>query len=126
MQKLISAGHAMLVSRDEVIFASGDVSDGAYILLEGEVCLALMNEDGTSLWARTLVPGAVFGLAAAIQGESQLMCAIAKEDSALCFVRRDALVESMRTDTALGNEVLRMMSLEVIDARRKLAMLGRR
>jgi hypothetical protein len=66
----------------------------------------------------------MFGLPSAINGNTQMLCAATEEDSALVFVERETLLEAMRTDTALGNEILRLMSLELIDARRKMAMLN--
>jgi CRP-like cAMP-binding protein len=123
-EKLISVGQPMIAPRSSVLFTSGDTSEGAYVLISGAVTIALLNEDGVTLWIRRLVPGSIFGVAAAINGNSQILWAITDEDSELVFVERDTMLEAMRTDTALGNEIVRAMSLEVIDARRKLAMLN--
>jgi CRP-like cAMP-binding protein len=123
-EKLMGVGHPMLAPRASVLFTSGDTSEGAYLITSGAVALALMNEDGVTLWTRRLAPGSVFGLAAAISGNSQVLCAVTDEDSSLVFIERETLLHSMRTDTALGNEILRQMSLELIDVRRKMAMLN--
>jgi CRP-like cAMP-binding protein len=123
-EKLISVGQPMLAPRSSVLFTSGDTSEGAYVLISGAVAIALLNEEGVTLWIRRLVAGSIFGVAAAIRGNSQVLWAITDEDSELVFVDRETLLETMRTDYSVGNEILRLMSLEVIDARRKLAMLN--
>jgi CRP-like cAMP-binding protein len=123
-EKLISVGQPMLAPHASVLSTSGDTSEGAYVVTSGAVALALMSVDGVTLWTRRLVPGSVFGLAAAINGNSQTLGAVADEDSSLVFVERARLLHAMRTDTVLGNEILGQMSLELIGVRRKMAMLN--
>ena len=123
-EKLIALGHPMLAPSASVLFRSGDTSDGAYLLVAGRVDLSLLNREGTTLWSRQLESGSLFGLAAAIKGSCQELCACTDADSSLVFVQRESLLQMMRSDLSVGNEVLRLMSLELIDARRKLAMFN--
>ncbi|MGH9524243.1 MAG: cyclic nucleotide-binding domain-containing protein, partial [Terriglobales bacterium] len=96
IERLAEAGQSMFVPRASVIFTPGDTAEGAYVIMSGRVRLAIAPDNRAPVWSRTLVPGSVFGLAAAINGNTQILSATAEEDSVLIFVERSALIAAMR------------------------------
>ena len=67
--------------------------------------------------------GAVLALSSAIANERQVLSATTLDEAQMAFIPREKLGKLMQDHPAIGHELVRLLSEEVNDARRKLAML---
>ncbi len=77
--------HELLIKAGEVIYAQGDVSDGAYIIIEGRVKIS-RDEAGDVHAIATLDAGALLGEVGAIEESPRSVTATAITESKLFFI----------------------------------------
>ncbi|MGE5516671.1 MAG: cyclic nucleotide-binding domain-containing protein [Bacteroidota bacterium] len=77
------------VANGHTVFAQGDVSDAAFIIVSGRVIL-FQNHDGHRIEVGTVGPGDIFGEMAVLDGGSRNATAVATEDCVLTRVPQAA------------------------------------
>ena len=76
-----------------------------YIVLEGRVTIAVNNKI-----VEKLVPGGVFGEMALVDQAPRAASAIARTDCALLSMNRQALIELVKSDAAVGMAMMRCVA----------------
>jgi CRP/FNR family transcriptional regulator, cyclic AMP receptor protein len=117
-------GRLMIAPPRSVILDANVPSEGAYLVTSGRVRLSLLNEDGTSLWSRTVGEGAILGLPSAIAREPQSIKAEALQPTELAFIEREKLAKLVKDNPAIGSEVVALLSAELVEVRRKWSMFA--
>ena len=110
-------------SAGAVVFEQGQNADGAYVLLEGKTCLSLLDASSQPIWSKIVGTGAIIGLPSSVSGQPYSLRATTLEPSRLAFVSREKVAEIMRRDPVMASEILRVLSDELIDLRKKMSML---
>lgn len=121
--KLEALGMPLAQPKGAVLFDQGQPGTGAYILKSGAACLALLNHQGAPVWSRVVRPGAILGLPSTIGDTPYSLRATALESVELVFIPKRQVMEVMRQDPTLGTALLRILSDELVDLRRKLSLL---
>lgn len=116
-------GAVVEVGAGSVLYQQGQRALGAYFLCEGAVAVSLHGVDGSSLWSRTLRPGSVMGIPATLMQEEHELTALALQRSVTWYLDQSTLAAAMQKDPAVAGEVLSILSYEVAELRRKIAML---
>jgi CRP-like cAMP-binding protein len=119
-------GQPLLVPRGSVVFDADEPADGAYIVRSGLVAVLLLNENGDSIWSRTVPEYGIVGLSAAIGRHMHCVRALASVDSELIFIPTATLARVISEQADLGSQVLAVIADELGDLRRKATMLNGR
>ena len=117
------------------IFKEGDEGDGVYLLKNGQVEISGLLADAARHVYSQVRPGEIFGEMAVLENKPRSACAIAKLDSVVYFVPREAMLQAVENSPALAMALLREISnrlrefnrqylIEVLQAER-LTILGR-
>src|SRR4051794_26798680 len=107
-------GAVMRVPKDAVILQAGEQADGIYIVRSGKVDVQLLNAFGTAVWSRRVSEYAILGLPSAMGNRPLAVHAVANEPCELVFVPCEVVREVIRNDTALGSQLLLLISAELI------------
>ncbi len=117
-------GAVMRVPKGAVIFQCGERADGIYIVRSGGVEVQLLNGIGAAVWSRRVSEYTILGLPSAVGNRPHAVHAVAKEPCELVFVPCDVLRDVIQKNTALGSQLLLLISAELTDIRKKAAMLN--
>lgn len=99
--------------KDVILFHKGDVADGFYATVFGQVKLALTSPQFTEKVVRIVGPGESFGEAMAFLDRPYAVYAQALTDSLILFVPRRAVFALMEHDAAFARKMIAGMSLRL-------------
>jgi CRP-like cAMP-binding protein len=116
-EQLRGVGTPVAKERGAVLFRAGQAPRGAFVLRTGQLRLTLSST--SELYpARTVGPGSVVGLPATFSGEPYSLTAEATQDCTLDFVPRRKLLELLRSNPAVGFQIVRILSEEIFQMRK--------
>jgi CRP-like cAMP-binding protein len=99
--------------RGEVIFHAGDPGDALFIIVSGEVKIALPSETGDEAIIATLRPGDVFGELALLDGAARSATASALAVTEAVVLPRDRFRELIATEPAVRDALLASLAAEL-------------
>ena len=111
----------MTEPKGAVLFRRGEPSIGVFLVRKGSVSLRLESEEGETIWDRTAARDAIVGLPATLSGGRYSLTALTLEESELAFVDRQAMIELVRSNPAIGLEIVHALGEEVVQMREILA-----
>lgn len=123
VNRLLEIGDAQEKPAGAIIFEQGQNPDGAYVVLGGRTCLTLLDAASQPIWSKIVGTGAVLGLPSSVSGQPYSLRATTLEPVQLSFVARDKVTSLMRKDPVTAAEILRVLSDELIDLRKKMSTL---
>ena len=124
--KLLEIGATSDFSAGATVFDQGQTPAGAYVVVAGRTCLTLLDAGAQPIWSRIVGAGSILGLPSSVSGQPYSLRATTLEPSRLAFVSRASVTDLMRNDPVLAAEILRVLSDELIDLRKKMSMLRSR
>jgi CRP-like cAMP-binding protein len=99
--------------RGEIIFHAGDPGDALFIIVSGEVKIALPSEEGDEAILATLGPGDVFGELALLDGAPRSATASALVATEAVILPRDRFRELVATEPAVRDTLLDSLAGEL-------------
>lgn len=114
-------GTAVVAPSGAILFDQGQPGAGVYVLKSGSASLCLLNSEGATVWSRIVGVGAILGLPSTIGGTPYSLRATVIESVEVVFIPKERLIEVMHQDPALASALLKILSDELIDLRRKLS-----
>lgn len=124
--KLLEIGATREFAVGATVFDQGQTPAGAYVVVAGRICLTLLDEGDKPIWSRIVDAGSILGLPSSVSGQPYSLRATTLEPSRLAFVSRTTVTDLVRSDPMLAAEILRVLSDELIDLRKKMSMLRSR
>ena len=108
---------ALLQSRQysggEIIFHTGDLGNGLYVIRKGGVAIRLISPAGKEVILTLLGRGDVFGELALLDGEPRSADAVAREETQLLLLPREAFLHYLRERRELAMQLLVSLSQRV-------------
>lgn len=104
---------AQAYSRGQALFHEGWPAESLFIVHSGRVRVFRTWKNGDEQVLRLLGPGEIVGYRPLFANEPYGASAVAIEDSSICVVPRDAVIERLREDPALALEMLAKLSREL-------------
>ena len=108
-----------------VLFRRNEPAFGIFLVRKGSVSLRLEAEEEDPFWERIVTGDSIVGLPATLSGGRYSLTAIVLEDSELAFVERSVLLDLIRNNPAIGLELMRALSEEVVQMRNVLVSTPR-
>jgi len=94
------------VEKGEDIVFKDDEGTDMFIVLDGQVKVSLMGKEGEEFILTTLKKGDFFGEMSLIDGKSRSANVTAEEDTLLAILKREHLIDTMKTDSAIAFDML--------------------
>ena len=101
------------VRRGERIYLTGDPSDQIFLLKSGAVRIAAAGLNGQETLLAFLYPGDLFGELAIVDDAPRDHLATAHEDTVLCAMHRDMVVQLVQQVPSLGYQITKVMGLRL-------------
>lgn len=98
------------VERDEMIVRQNDPGDCMYIIASGRVKVVLFGDDGKEVHLATLRQGDFFGEMSLLDANPRSATVIATETVDLIILKRESLLESLRSIPEIALHILSEMS----------------
>jgi len=113
------------VARGEVLMRYGMAQNSIYCVRSGSIKSFAATDDGHEMVTGFHLPGELIGLAG-INDRSSNCTAVALETSSVCEIPLDRMDELRRRVPELQDELLRMMSLNILHYQNLMVLLGRK
>jgi CRP/FNR family cyclic AMP-dependent transcriptional regulator len=132
---LARAGKFMQVEKGQFIFFQSDPAEKVYIVRMGLISIVLESPDGREMVINEMRPGDYFGEVGVITNQPRSTSAIARKESGLLALPRQAFLDILDSEPALARRVLeltanrlrnsseRESALAFLDAQARLARL---
>lgn len=101
------------IPRGQRIYLAGDPSDQIFLLKAGVVKITTGGAGGPNTILAFLYPGDVFGELAIVDDSPRDHVAMAHEDTVLCALNRDLLLQMVQQSPALGYQITKLMGLRL-------------
>jgi len=117
----------MVYPKGSTLLQRGDLAGGLYILKSGKVrVLFPTRQSQMQLLSVVEEPGTVFGLSAAVSGQSHIVTVEAATDARAAFIARDRFFELFKRQTDFARQILFILGNDVQDLYNKVRRLGSR
>jgi CRP-like cAMP-binding protein len=123
-ERLRPLGETTKLPKGSFIFGQGDPAKGVFVVSDGRACISLSGQNGVPVWSKIVGPGTILGLPSTVSGQPYTLTAVALEKVDAAFVSRQTLCELMARDPELSNQVVRVLSEELGDLRRRISLLN--
>ncbi len=101
------------VNRNELLFQKGDPVEGLYLVLMGQIKLAIPSLQGNEKVIHMAGPGATFGEAALFLGKPYPLNAQATQDSLILLTHKQALFDALANNASLSRKMLAGLSMRL-------------
>ncbi len=122
LKLLTFASEAVSVAAGEVIFSAGDMANGGYVLVTGQLEL----QDGTGNGGFIVDPPALVGEIGLMLAKPRAATVTARRVSDLLFVPREPFLKILRSDPALAHSVAAFLRAELSSYLDRVTGLGPR
>ena len=116
--QLSSLGKAVFAKKGTVLFRSGDLPLGAFLLIRGKVSLSAGGPGGRL--RRSCVPGCLLGLPATVRNKPYSLTAECLEDCEYVPIPREVLLSVLGSNQAFCMHVVEILASEVGSLRNRL------
>ncbi len=132
-QALANASYLRPLDKGQVLFCQSDAAEAAYVVESGEISIVLDSPDGRELVIDEMRTGEIFGEIGLLTKKAHSAGAIARQNSRLLVIPRDAFLAAIDRDPRLARRLLditahrlhrsaaREMALAFMDAQARLA-----
>jgi len=104
------------LKKGEIIFGEGDKLNGVYCVRDGVSKLSKLSPNGKDQIVKLATKGAVLGQRSVITEEVANLSAIAVNDMEVCFIPKDAIVDTLNSNPNFAVEVLRHIAHDLKEA----------
>jgi CRP/FNR family transcriptional regulator len=115
--RLLAIAHRVSEPAGAILFRRGEPASGIFIILAGHVSLRLESHGENPLWERIVESNSIVGLPGTLTGDRYSLTAVVIEPSELAFIDRSVLQELIKSDPAVGMELIRALSEEIVQMR---------
>lgn len=113
LARLARGTRELTVARGEILFHKGDAPSGFYLVLDGQVKLALTSARGNEKVVDVLGAGQTFGEAVMFMDATHVVFAQALVETRLLLISRAVLLGELETDPQLARKMLAALSMRL-------------
>lgn len=124
LRTLIAGRKIRQVKKKQVLYYEGDEPQGLYLVLDGIIKTIKMTEDGRELMTGLFKAEDFLGVNAVLLGEPFSETAEAVEDSAICLLPRDAVINLLNKYPDLSHQFIKILANNVREKEEQLLELA--
>ena len=113
LARLARGTHELTAARGEILFHKGDAPSGFYLILDGQVKLALTSARGNEKVVDVIGPGQTFGEAVMFMDATHVVFAQALVETRLLLISRAVLLGELENDPQLARKMLAALSMRL-------------
>lgn len=104
--EIISVSEVFECGEEELIIREGEVSSCVYLVLNGQVCVKVRDNEGKQVYLSTIGEGEIFGEAGIFIKTARTADVVSLGESRIMKLHRKDLIEFIKKDPATGIKVL--------------------
>lgn len=112
--------------KGEVVFYEGGIPHGVYCVKKGKIKVYKTGSEGRDQIIRFAKDGDLLGYRSLLSGEKYNVTASCIEDSSICFVPREMLMELIATDQSLALNIMKAACTELGEATHLITNLAQK
>ncbi len=120
LREILSHCKEKNVEKGEVIVSENELGDSMYLILEGEVKVSLMSEDGKEIILSTLRKGDCFGEMSLLDGEPRSANVIALSKTDLLELSRKDFLNEIVSNKHIAGAILKVLSMRLREANERI------
>ncbi len=120
LEEILSHCKEKNVNKHEVIVSENEKGDSMYLILDGEVKVSLVAEDGKEIILSTLRKGDFFGEMSLLDGEPRSANVIALTSSDLLELSRNDFLSEILSNKHIAGAVLKVLSRRLREANERI------
>ena len=101
------------VAKGDILFHKGDSPTGFYLVVYGQVKLAISSSQGSEKVVDILSQGQTFGEAVMFMERPYMVYAQALKDSQLLLIAKNAILDELEKDPKLGRKMIASLSMRL-------------
>jgi CRP/FNR family transcriptional regulator, dissimilatory nitrate respiration regulator len=113
IQRITLGTRAIQLARGEVLFQRGDPSTGFYVMIHGQIKLAMSSPQGIEKVVELLGPGQTFGEAVMFLDKPFPVYAQALTDSLALHIQKNVIFEGIDSDPTFSRNMLAGLSVRL-------------
>jgi CRP-like cAMP-binding protein len=113
IERIAQGAHELSLARGEVLFQRGDPSTGFYVVIHGQIKLALTSPQGIEKVVELFGPGQSFGEAVMFMGKPYPVYAQALTDTLVLHISKNVIVGGIDSDPAFCRKMLAGLSIRL-------------
>ncbi len=113
LARLARGTRELTAARGEILFHKGDAPSGFYLILDGQVKLALTSARGNEKVVDVIGPGQTFGEAVMFMDATHVVFAQALVETRLLLISRAVLLGELENDPQLARKMLAALSMRL-------------
>ena len=113
LARLARGTRELTAARGEILFHKGDAPSGFYLVLDGQVKLALTSARGNEKVVDVIGSGQTFGEAVMFMEKPHMVYAQAISDSQLLLISKAVILEELENDPKLGRKMIAGLSIRL-------------
>ena len=110
LKELVALKKIRLVKKKQVIYYDGDIAQGIYLVIEGQVKINKMSEDGRDFLTGIYHADEYFGLHDALTSSVHTETATALEDSRICLLPKNQVDEILGKNPGLAMQFIHLLA----------------
>ncbi|MGY3052235.1 CRP-like cAMP-binding protein/CheY-like chemotaxis protein [Pedobacter sp. UYEF25] len=110
LKELVALKKIRLVKKKQVIYYDGDIAQGVYLVIEGQVKINKMSEDGREFLTGIYHGDEYFGLHDALISNVHTETATALEDSRICLLPKNQVDEILSKHPGLAMQFIHLLA----------------
>ncbi len=116
LEDILSHCHERRYPKGEIIVSENEKGDSMFLILEGEVKVSLVSEDGKEIILSTLIKGDFFGEMSLLDGEPRSANVIALSDVDLLELSREDFLVEIVSNRHIASAILKVLSKRLREA----------
>jgi len=116
LKKVSDSKSIKRVKKGEVIFKEGEKLNGVFCIRNGVAKLSKLSSNGKDQIVKLATKGNLLGQRSVISEESANLSAIAVNDTQVCFIPKEGIMNTLNTNPNFAVEVLRHMAHDLKEA----------
>ena len=105
-EEIISVSDVLKYGEEELIIKEGEISSHVYLIINGEVCVKVKDNDGKQVYLSTIGEGEIFGEAGIFLKTARTADVVSLGNSRILRLHRKDLLKFIKKDPATGIKVL--------------------
>ena len=101
------------VSRGDILFHKGDISNGFHLVIYGQIKLAFSASNGSEKVVDIMSTGQTFGEAVMFMEKPYMVYAQALSDARLLHISKTAILDELERDPKLGRKMIAALSMRL-------------
>ena len=123
-RKMVSERKVRQIKKKQVIYYEGDAVNGIYLVLSGNVKTIKIASDGRELLTGMYTTDQYFGVAAVLADENYNETAEAMEDTSLCLLPKDLVVQLLNKYPDVASSFIKILANNVLKKEEQLLQLA--